>query len=184
MGHLLTHCTGEPGFGNRSGSSEELVFDGEVEECSEGAMVWLLCYAAEEWTPLSLAVPILAAPAKKPKHRGATMVEALKPNQPESWVCLLCNESKTFTRCHCLSRHNKTVHINKGTFDQPFSCPHCTPPVEISSAIEWCDHVEKTHGKMYALVISSKLLTETRVPQPMKTPTRSTKRKREDEVPG
>ncbi|KAF8462493.1 hypothetical protein DFH94DRAFT_700934 [Russula ochroleuca] len=187
MGCLLTYWTGEAGFGNRSGTSEELVFDDKAEDRLEGAMVWLLHYAAENWTPLSLAVPISSTSAKKPKRRRVKAVEAVeapKANRPETWVCLLCDESKPFARRHCLSRHNKTAHIDKGAFDQSFLCPRCTPSVEISSAIEWCDHVEKTHGKMYAPIVSSKLLAETRVPQTKKTPTRSTKRKREDEIPG
>ena len=151
-------------------------------------MVWLLRYAAEDWAPLSLAVPIPATSAKRPKRRGAKAAEAApKANQPETWVCLLCDEYKPFTRRHCLSRHNENAHIDNGAFDQPFLCPRCTPPVEISGAIEWCDHVEKTHGKMYAPVVSSKLLAQTRVSsRTKKTPTRrSTKRKREeDEIPG
>ncbi|KAF8906999.1 hypothetical protein CPB84DRAFT_337689 [Gymnopilus junonius] len=184
MGCLLAYWTGEAGFGNRSGTSEELVFDGKAEDRLEGAMVWLLRYAAQDWAPLSLAVPVSVTSAKKPKRRGAKPVEAPKANQPESWVCLLCDEHKPFTRRHCLSRHNKTVHIDKGAFDQSFFCPHCTLPFEISSAIEWCDHVEKTHGKMYAPIVSSKLLAETRAPPTKKTPTRSSKRKREDDIPG
>lgn len=183
MGCLLTYWTGEVGFGNRAGTSEELVFDDKAEDRLEGAMVWLLRYAAKDWAPLSLAVPIPATSPKKPKRRGAKAVEAPKANQPETWVCLLCDEYKPFTRRFCLSRHNKTNHIDNGDFDQPSLCPHCTPPVEISGAIEWCDHAEKVHGKMYAPVVSSKLLAETRVSSQTKmTPTRkSTKRKREED---
>jgi len=184
MGCLLTYWTGEAGFGNRSGTSEELIFDDKAEGRLEGAMVWLLHYAAENWTLLSLAVPISSTSAKKPKCCGAKAVEAPKSNRPESWVCLLCNKCKPFTRHHCLSRHNKTAHINQGAFDQSFLCLHCTPPVKISSTIGWCDHVKQTHGKMYAPVVSSKLLAETQVHQMKKTPTRSTKWKREDEILG
>jgi hypothetical protein len=126
MGCLLTYWTGEAGFGNRSGTSEELVFDDKAEDRLEGVMVWLLHYAAENWTPLSLAVPISATSAKKPKRRRVKAVEAPKANRPETWVCLLCDESKPFARRHCLSRHNKTAHINKGAFDQSFLCPHCS----------------------------------------------------------
>ena len=46
----MTFWTGEAGFGNRSGTSEELVFDDKAEDRSEGAMVWLLRYVAEDWT--------------------------------------------------------------------------------------------------------------------------------------
>ena len=178
----MTFWTGEAGFGNRSGASEELVFDDKAEDRSEGAMVWLLRYVAGDWTPLTRAIPV-SSTAKKPKNRGAKAVKEPKEAKPESWVCLVCD--KSFTRCHSLSRHNKNDHIDKGTFDQQFSCPRCihagVPPFMISSVTEWCDHVEKTHGKMYAPVVTSKHLTETQVPR--RKPT-STKRRREDEIPG
>ncbi|THH17295.1 hypothetical protein EW146_g3485 [Bondarzewia mesenterica] len=166
MGCLLTYWTSEAGFGNHSGTSEELVFDDKAEDHLEGAMAWLLHYAAEDWTPLSLTVSISVTSAKKPKHRRAKAVEAPIANKLESWICLLCKKPELFARCYCLSRH-KTIHIDKGAFDQSFLCPHCPAPVEISSAIE-----------------CSKLFAEKRVPQTKKTPTRSTKRKREDEIPG
>ena len=60
MGCLLTYWTGKVAFGNHSGTSKELVFDNKAEDHLEGAMVWLLHYTAENWTPLSLAVPISA----------------------------------------------------------------------------------------------------------------------------
>lgn len=51
----------------------------------------------------------------------------------------------------------------------------------ISSPTEWRDHVEKTHGKMHAPTVTSKPLNESQVRQ--RKPA-STKRKREDEIPG
>ncbi|KIW25512.1 uncharacterized protein PV07_08678 [Cladophialophora immunda] len=48
IGGLMTLWTGKAGFGNRTGRSEELVFDDEAEDRSEKAMFWLLRYAAPD----------------------------------------------------------------------------------------------------------------------------------------
>lgn len=70
IGGLMQLWTGEAGFGNRDGTSEELVFDVEAEDRSEEAMVWLLRYVNKEWSLLTLTPPVSTIPAyhgpKKP----------------------------------------------------------------------------------------------------------------------
>ncbi|KAI1313157.1 hypothetical protein F5Y03DRAFT_406465 [Xylaria venustula] len=75
VGELMRLWTGEAGFGNRSESSPELVFDDGAEERTEKAVAWLLCYAAT-----------------------ATMPEE-KETSTSTSTCLLCDKSAgTFDR--------------------------------------------------------------------------------------
>ncbi|KDR76884.1 hypothetical protein GALMADRAFT_417417 [Galerina marginata CBS 339.88] len=96
---------------------------------------------------------------------------------PDRWICLLCKDKSHSTR-NSPTLHNKDHHIVGGTFDQPLPCPQCSrnsvppcpPPPTISSATGWADHVETTHGKMYAPVVTEKHLSN--------APVRQRKRKR------
>ncbi|KAK4163056.1 hypothetical protein QBC43DRAFT_320473 [Cladorrhinum sp. PSN259] len=64
--------------------------------------------------------------------------------------CLLC--SRSFAQRPNLTRHHRNVHINKGAFNQPFSCPECQrrgKDCRITSVEEWSNHTEKFHGRQY-----------------------------------
>ena len=170
--------TGEAGFGNRTSTSEELVFNNKAEDRSEKAMAWLLHYVAQDWSPLTLhtTLPVLStAPMTTTSKAGQRPKTATKEADTDRWTCLLCN-SRSYSKHHPLTRHNKGHHINQGTFNQPFPCPQCSrdnvPPPTISSATEWADHVETTHGKLYAPVVTEKHLS---------TPVHPRKRKRDED---
>ena len=66
IGDLMQLWTGEAGFGNRTGTSEELVFDNEAEGRSESAMVWLARYASKTWCLLTLVLPSSTASTPAP----------------------------------------------------------------------------------------------------------------------
>jgi hypothetical protein len=181
IGGLMTLWTGEAGFGNRASTSEELVFDHKAEDRSEKAMAWLLRYVAQDWSPLTLHTTTLPAsstavttttPKASRRRPGRTPKAATKEANTDPWTCLLCDD-RSFSKRSSLTRHNKDHHIDQGTFNQPFPCPHCSrggiPPPTISSATEWADHVETTHGKLYAPVVTEKHLS---------APVRPRKRKR------
>lgn len=53
-----------------------------------------------------------------------------------------------------LTKHYQRIHVKKGTFDRPLSCPECQQQ-GVDSVIEgglsaWSNHVETVHGKIYA----------------------------------
>jgi hypothetical protein len=90
-----------------------------------------------------------------------------------AFICLLCND-KLYSVRNSLAQHNKNHHIVGGTFNQLFPCTQCrrdfvpscsSPPQTISSATGWADHVETTHGKRYAPVVTEKHLSNTAVHQ-------------------
>ncbi|KAI0337092.1 hypothetical protein BDW22DRAFT_1384197 [Trametopsis cervina] len=175
VGGLMTLWTGEAGFG-RTSTSEELVFDDKAEDRSGKAMTWLLHYAAQDWTPLTLSTTLPAkssTPAKKNSKAGRRS-KATTNDKLDRWTCLLCDDTSYSAR-KSLTRHNTDHHIRHGTFDQPFPCPQCTHdgiplPPTICSAFGWADHVETAHGKRYAPIVTEEHL---------KAPVRQRKRKRE-----
>lgn len=69
-------------------------------------------------------------------------------------MCLLCD--RPFSSRSTLTAHCKTMHVEKGTFSQPFPCPRCLPTQSelpdqfITSASSWSIHVETVHGLDHA----------------------------------
>ena len=128
-------------------------------------MARLLRYVTQEWNPLTLhtTLPALStAVTTTTSKAGRRPKAATKEANTDRWTCLLC-DGKSYSKRHSLARHNQGHHIDQGIFNQPFPCPQCShdgvPPPTISSATEWADHVETTHGKMYAPVVTEKHLS-------------------------
>ncbi|KAI1385771.1 uncharacterized protein F4822DRAFT_432624 [Hypoxylon trugodes] len=59
-----------------------------------------------------------------------------------------------------LTRHNRTVHFEKGDFDRPFPCPECCRlgiKCIIEGPMHWSNHVETVHGRAHAPDLPSSL---------------------------
>ncbi|KAK0629189.1 hypothetical protein B0T17DRAFT_615001 [Bombardia bombarda] len=85
VGELMRLWTGEAGFGNRSESSPELVFDDRAEDRAEKAMAWLLCYAETDRA---------VAEATETTEEKRTSTSASTSNS----ICLLCDKSYALRR--------------------------------------------------------------------------------------
>lgn len=97
VGGLMTLWTGEPGFGNRTGTFEELVFDHKAEGRSEGSMEWLLHYVAGNWTLLTRPLPVSSTAATTPKSKTprAKTVKETTEAKPDRLTCLLCDTHRS-----------------------------------------------------------------------------------------
>lgn len=155
VGGLMQFWTGRRGFGNRSGSSEELVFDYQAKSRSEKAMVWLVRYAARAWSLLTLVLPVSASTATIEGERKVTTPDKATPEK--RFTCLLCKD-KSYSQRSSSTRHSKVKHIDGDTFGHPFSCPRCYREVlnvpTNSDPEEWSNHVEQQHGKIYAPMLT------------------------------
>ncbi|KAM7197986.1 Protein of unknown function (DUF3435) domain containing protein [Rhypophila sp. PSN 637] len=84
-------------------------------------------------------------------YKQLAEVQNLSPSQHQgqNWICILC--SRGFSQRAHLTRHNTIVHIETGTFNQPFSCPECKRLGQgehtIQGAAQWSNHTEQRHGR-------------------------------------
>ena len=172
IGGVMKLWTGEAGFGDRAGTSEDLSFDAEAEVRSEKAMEWLVGYAAMDRD----------SKAKSKASKACYKAKAPNVAKISEWTCLLCVGTKwksSFTERGSLTRHNTSRHIKNHAFDISFPCPRCvsdgvSPPPMISSAIGWADHMT-VHGLEYTPVVTEKHLSIAAADEEEK---KSTKRKR------
>ncbi|KAK4099727.1 hypothetical protein N658DRAFT_429245 [Parathielavia hyrcaniae] len=83
-------------------------------------------------------------------------------SKPEGYMCLLCRAPFPFRGG--LTRHNDKVHLRKGAFNYPFSCPECSrqgnEKFMVKGVEQWSSHVERCHGILFTPNLPSRNRTE------------------------
>ncbi|KAK4199156.1 hypothetical protein QBC40DRAFT_329797 [Triangularia verruculosa] len=172
VGELMRLRTGEAGFGNRSESSPELVFDDRAEDLTEKAIAWLLCYAE-----MDRAV----AEATEITEEKRTSTSASTSNS----ICLICDKSYTLRRS--LTRHFQKKH-SVGTFEHPFPYPQyyrdgVNAPPTVSSPEEWYDYIGMYYGKINVpVVVARSKAAAARLDDTKALARKPARRKREEEI--